>query len=63
MADGFLDLDAVMRKEENSNFMKDGMHLGDGVHPGQAGGREIAAVIFEAILPMLSARETALPDS
>ncbi len=63
MADGFLDLDAVMRKEENPNFMKDGMHLGDGVHPGQAGGREIAAVIFEAILPMLSARETALPDS
>ena len=63
MADGFLDLDAVMRKEENPNFMKDGMHLGDGVHPGQAGGREIAAVIFEAILPMLSAHAAALPDS
>lgn len=47
MADGFLDLDQIMRKQEDPHFMKDGMHLGDGVHPNAAGGREIAAAIVE----------------
>lgn len=55
IADGFLDLDAVMRKEEDPHFMKDGMHLGDGVHPGEAGGREIAAAILEACRPVFAA--------
>lgn len=45
MADGFLDLDRIMRKPEDIHFMKDGMHLGDGVHPNEAGGREMAAAI------------------
>lgn len=47
IADGFLDLDQIMRKQEDIHFMKDGMHLGDGVHPNEAGGREIAAAIVE----------------
>lgn len=47
IADGFLDLDRIMRKQEDIHFMKDGMHLGDGVHPNEAGGREIAAAIVE----------------
>lgn len=47
MADGFLDLDKIMRKPEDFHFMKDGMHLGDGVHPNAEGGREIAAAIAE----------------
>lgn len=47
MADGFLDLDRIMRKQEDFHFMKDGMHLGDGVHPNEAGGAMIAAAIVE----------------
>lgn len=47
MADGFLDLDQLMRKREDIHFMRDGMHLGDGVHPNEAGGQEIAAAIAE----------------
>lgn len=47
IADGFLDLDKIMRKQEDIHFMKDGMHLGDGVHPNEAGGRAIAAAIVE----------------
>lgn len=46
-ADGFLDLDQVMRKQEDIHFMKDGTHLGDGVHPNEAGGKMIAAAIAE----------------
>lgn len=48
MADGFLDLDEIMRKEEDIHFMKDGMHLGDGVHPNETGGRAIAEAILAA---------------
>lgn len=48
MADGFLDLDEIMRKENDRHFMRDGMHLGDGVHPNEAGGRAIAAAIRDA---------------
>lgn len=48
MADGFLDLDEIMRKEDDIHFMKDGMHLGDGVHPNETGGRAIAEAILAA---------------
>lgn len=47
VADGFLDLDKIMRKAEDIRFMKDGMHLGDGVHPNAVGGREIADAIVK----------------
>lgn len=46
MADGFLDLDEIMRKENDIHFMKDGMHLGDGVHPNETGGRRIAEAVL-----------------
>ncbi|MCM1123719.1 MAG: GDSL-type esterase/lipase family protein, partial [Eubacterium sp.] len=49
IADGFLDLDEIMRKEEDIHFMKDGMHLGDGVHPNEAGGGMIAKAIGQKI--------------
>ena len=47
--DGFVDLDQIMRKPEDVHFMKDGMHLGDGVHLNEAGGREVAAAIVERL--------------
>lgn len=49
IADGFLDLDEIMRKEDDIHFMQDGMHLGDGVHPNEAGGRIIAEAIAKAM--------------
>lgn len=45
IADGFVDLDEIMRKKEDIHFMKDGTHLGDGVHPNEAGGKMIAEAI------------------
>ncbi len=47
IADGFLDLDKIMRKEDDPHFMKDGTHLGDGVHPNEAGGKMIADAIIQ----------------
>lgn len=50
LADGFVDLDEIVRKPENVHFMKDGLHLGDGLHPNGAGGEVIAKAIDAAIL-------------
>lgn len=47
IADGFIDLDMKLRKPEDMHFMRDGLHLGDGVHPNEAGGAVIAETIFE----------------
>ncbi|MCD7807426.1 MAG: GDSL-type esterase/lipase family protein, partial [Lachnospiraceae bacterium] len=49
-ADGVIDLDQVMRRDENPHLMRDGMHLGDGVHLNAAGGRKVAETI---LLPLL----------
>lgn len=46
-ADDIIDLDEMMRKPEDIHFMKDGMHMGDGVHPNAEGGKEIAAAILK----------------
>lgn len=45
VSDDWIDLDAYMSKEGTS-FMRDGMHLGDGVHPNAAGGQQIAEAIM-----------------
>lgn len=45
LADGLVDLDEVVRRPENAHFMKEGLHLGDGLHPNAAGGKVIADAI------------------
>jgi len=49
-ADGLIDLDELMRKEDDIHFMKDGMHFGDGVHPNAEGGKVIASALLLKIL-------------
>ena len=46
-ADDWIDLDAVMRDPDDVHRMQEGMHLGDGVHPGWFGGRKMAAAMIE----------------
>lgn len=46
-ADGFLDLDEIMRKEEDCHVLKDGTHIGDGIHPNEIGGAIIANAMVE----------------
>lgn len=48
-ADGFVDLDEWMCSAEDAQWMMDGMHLGDGVHPNLAGGKRMAEKIAEVI--------------
>jgi lysophospholipase L1-like esterase len=50
MADGFVDLDLIMRDENDPHLFKPGMHLGDGVHPNGAGGARIAEALIRGIL-------------
>lgn len=45
-ADDIIDLDEIMRNPEDIHFMKDGMHMGDGVHPSQEGGKVIANALL-----------------
>ena len=46
-ADGWIDLDLLMRDPEDIHRLQEGMHLGDGVHPNWAGGRKMAEAIFK----------------
>lgn len=47
IADGFVDLDKIVRDSNNIHVMRDGLHLGDGVHPNAAGGKVIAKAIMD----------------
>ena len=49
-ADGLIDLDKIVRNEEQIDRMKEGLSLGDGVHPNQKGGRMIAEAL---LLPVM----------
>ena len=49
-ADGLIDLDKIVRNEDQIDRMKDGLSLGDGVHPNQKGGRIIAEAL---LLPVM----------
>lgn len=44
-ADGWIDLDAVLRDPDDPHRMQDGMNLGDGVHPNWAGGTKMAKAV------------------
>lgn len=44
-ADGIIDFDAAVRKPENPEYMLDGCHLGDGLHPNTDGGIRMADAV------------------
>lgn len=44
-ADGIIDFDWKVRNPEEPEYMLDGCHLGDGLHPNSAGGRKMAQAI------------------
>lgn len=46
-ADGWIDLDAVLRDPDDPHRMQDGMNLGDGVHPNWAGGTKMARAVAD----------------
>lgn len=48
-ADGWIDLDAVLRDPDDPHRMQEGMHLGDGVHPNWAGGAKMATAVVQAL--------------
>lgn len=50
VADGIIDLDLLIRDSVNPDFMRDNTHLGDGVHPNEEGGKEIAEEIYRKII-------------
>ncbi len=54
LADGFVDLDEVVRKQEDAHAMKEGLHLGDGLHPNETGGRVIAEAIAKRMIETIA---------
>lgn len=52
LAEGIVDLDAVLRDADDSHRMQAGMHLGDGVHPNWHGGVKMARVVLEKLFPL-----------
>ena len=51
LADGIIDLDAVLRDPDDVHRMQAGMHLGDGVHPNWHGGAKMARAVLEKWFP------------
>ena len=43
--DGVIDYDAAMHSENDPRYLKDGLHLGDGLHPNDIGGETMAAAV------------------
>lgn len=52
-ADGWIDLDAVLRDPDDPHRMQDGMNLGDGVHPNWAGGVKMAKAVADKFFQTL----------
>lgn len=46
ISDGFIDFEKAMQKMDAPSYMKDGLHIGDGLHPNAEGG----AVMAETVL-------------
>jgi lysophospholipase L1-like esterase len=53
---GIVDGDAKVRRPEDPHMMKEGLHLGDGLHPNYAGGEQIAEEIVKVMTPELLRR-------
>lgn len=49
IADGIVDMDAVLRDPTDIHRMQEGLHLGDGVHPNWHGGRRMADALLAAL--------------
>ncbi|MDD5936442.1 MAG: GDSL-type esterase/lipase family protein [Clostridiales bacterium] len=45
IADGVIDFDYACRKQDKIEYLKDMLHIGDGLHPNTAGGEEMARLI------------------
>lgn len=50
IADEVVDFDAVMRMDEDGQFLKEDCHIGDGLHPNVKGGTLMAEAIYDRIL-------------
>ncbi len=56
-ADGVIDFARAIEKKEDECFMKQGLHIGDGLHPNTAGGRCMAEQVSHILLaPMIIKR-------
>lgn len=45
IADGVIDFDMAIRDSNNPQYMKEGTHIGDGLHPNEVGGMKMAQAI------------------
>jgi lysophospholipase L1-like esterase len=45
IAEGFIDFAKIIESEENPQYMMDGYHIGDGLHPNTEGGIAMATAI------------------
>lgn len=45
IADGFIDFDKVIRDNNKLQYMKEGTHIGDGLHPNEVGGMKMVEAI------------------
>ncbi len=52
-ADGWIDLDALLRDPDNPHRMQCGMNLGDGVHPNWMGGTKMAKAVANQLFQSL----------
>lgn len=52
-ADGWIDLDNLLRDPDDPHRMQDGMNLGDGVHPNWAGGTKMARAVADRFFQTL----------
>lgn len=49
-ADGFFDMDALLRDPEDIHHIQEGMHLGDYTHPNTFGGKKMAQGLYDSLL-------------
>lgn len=49
IAEGVVDMDAVLRDPMDPHIMQEGLHLGDGVHPNWHGGRRMAQALMHTL--------------
>ncbi len=47
LADGVFDFDRALQDENRPNYLKQELHIGDGLHPNELGGAAMAATVLE----------------